>query len=258
MDTSYLSPIYTSLTDVTPLSTPLPDDDMIFLVLAHRNRESFAESRRGAVDEIVGLLAEIGINDRDFRSILDFGCGCGRILAGWEGRLHPDTELHGCEINEQLVRFCQENIKYSRVVRSNYFPPLPYADRQFDFIYAASVYTHLTLPAMLYWTGEFIRIVKPGGIVMITTSGSYYSSFLSEISKRGSRVLAERGYYTHLFANPEDTWLGSNEYGAWVTPDFMRRIFVGFDLMGAFPGASYAHANLMVHHDVLIFRRASD
>jgi SAM-dependent methyltransferase len=242
--------------DTPPLlSTPLPDDELILLIGGNRERESFARSRRGAVDAIIRMLAEIGVTPRDFRSILDFGCGCGRILAGWEGLLHPDAELHGCDINERLVRFCNENIKYARVARSNYLPPLPYADGQFDFIYAASVYTHLTLHAMLSWTGEIIRIIKPGGTAIITVHGSHYASELAKISIDGSQMLAEQGFYVHLHGSPEDTWLGSNQYATFVTSDFMSRIFVGFHLMRAFPGLSHGPTDLAAHQDVLIFRR---
>jgi len=239
-----------------PLSTPVPDDDLIFLIAGHRDRGSFAESRRAAVDTLVGMLAETGVNTLDFQSILDFGCGCGRILAGWEGSLGPDTELHGCDINEQLVRFCQESLKHALVVQSNYLPPLPYTDHKFDLIYANSVYTHLVLSAMLSWTGEITRIVKPGGIAVITMQGSYYAAELAKVSKEGSRILAERGYYIYLRGKPEDTWLGANNYLAFATPDFMRRIFAGFDLIRAFPGVSHGPTHLAAFQDVLIFRRA--
>jgi len=240
-----------------PLTTPLPDGDLIFLVSGSRDRELFALSRRTAVATIFSILGEIGVDPRDFRSILDFGCGCGRILAGWEGLLHPDAALHGCDINEQLASFCRANIRFARVVQTSYFPPLPYTDGQFDFLYATSVYTHLTLSAMLSWTGEIARIVKRDGIAMITIHGSHHFPSLAKISQEGCQILAERGYYVHLHGKSEDSWLGSNHYATFATPDFMRRIFAGFDLIGAFPGISQPeHLNLMAQQDVLIFRRA--
>ena len=53
--------------------------------------------------------------------------------------LRPGATLHGCDINERFVGFCQENVKHASVVQLSYLPSLPYADRQFDFLYAASV-----------------------------------------------------------------------------------------------------------------------
>jgi SAM-dependent methyltransferase len=221
------------------LATPLPDADLVLSITGHQDSEDFAESRWRCVAGLIEMLAEAGVDSRDFSSILDFGCGCGRILAGWEGLLKSKTELHGCDINEQAVRFCQENITHACVLRSNYLPPLPYTDRKFDFIYAISVYTHLTLPAMLSSTGEIARIIKPDGIVLLTIHGSSYQHTLEYHSRMGSRILADRGYYVYLHGNPEDTWLGSNNYATFATPDFIERIFAGFDLVAAFPGTSH-------------------
>jgi SAM-dependent methyltransferase len=185
------------------LSTPLPDGELMILVVGHSDRRSFDSSRRGAVEVIVELLADSGVAIVDIRSVLDFGCGCGRILAGWEGMLRPEAMLHGCDINERFVAFCQENVKHALVVRSSYLPPLPYADRQFDFLYAASVYTHMSLPAMLQWTGEIARIRAPGGIAMITTHGSYYAPALARLSKPGSPSFTRNSAITFTCtANP--------------------------------------------------------
>jgi SAM-dependent methyltransferase len=121
------------------LSTRLPDAELMLLAVGHSDRRSFNSSRRGAVEVIVELLTDSGVGISDVRLVLDFGCGCGRILAGWEGVFRPEATLHGCDINERFVGFCQENVKHASVVQSSYLPPLPYADRQFDFLYAASV-----------------------------------------------------------------------------------------------------------------------
>ncbi|MGI8568956.1 MAG: class I SAM-dependent methyltransferase [Methylocella sp.] len=221
------------------LSTPLPSSDLIHLVGGHRDYRAFDVSRRNAIETIIALLGQAGIDYANFRSILDLGCGCGRILAGWEGRLSPETRLFGCDINPMLVEFCREKISHAEVVRNLYYPPLPYGDSQFDFIYAISVYTHLSLPAMLQWTGEILRILRPEGIALITTHGSYYSPSLTQISREGSALLAERGYYVHLFGPASETWEGSNNYAAYVSPDFLRRLFVGFQMIRMFPGVSH-------------------
>jgi SAM-dependent methyltransferase len=191
-----------------------------------------------------------------FGSILDFGCGCGRVLAGWEGRLSPETRLLGCDINPLLVNFCQKNISHAEIVQSSYYPPLPFRDGQFDFIYAASVYTHLSLPAMLQWTGEIARILRPDGVAMITTHGSYFVPQLERTSKRGSSLLAEKGYHVELLGSPEDTWEGSNNYGTFVSPDFLRRLFIGFELVRIFPGISFGYNHFSGHQDISIFRRS--
>jgi SAM-dependent methyltransferase len=157
------------------LSVPLPHEDLIFLVNGHRDREAFAISRWATVENIVSLLGEAGIDFRSFRSILDFGCGCGRVLAGWEHHLHPDVKLYGVDVNPTLVEFCKANIPFARVERSRYLPPLPdFSGDPFDFVYAASVFTHLDLKAARAWAKELHRVSRPGGIVMVSFSGSWF------------------------------------------------------------------------------------
>lgn len=247
------------------LSTPLPSSDLIYLVAGHRNYAAFDISRRNAVETITSLLGQAGVEFASFRSILDLGCGCGRILAGWEGRLSPETRLFGCDINPTLVKFCQEKISHAEVAQNSYYPPLPYKDSQFDFIYAVSVYTHLNLPAMLQWTGEILRILRPGGIALITTHGSYYATQLAQISKEGSALHAEKGYYVHLIGRASDTFEGSNYYGTYVSPDFLRRLFVGFQLIRMYPGVSHGPIlesfyqvgeAFVAYQDIAIFRKS--
>src|SRR5580700_10552745 len=93
-------------------TTSLPSDDLIFLVNGHRDQHQYAISRRATTDNIVSLLGEGGIDFKTFASILDFGCGCGRILAGWEGMLSSSTYLAGVDINETLLAFCRSNIPF--------------------------------------------------------------------------------------------------------------------------------------------------
>ena len=237
------------------LSTPIPPSDLVLLVNGHENRELFATSRRPAVEAILGMLAEVGLGISDFGSILDFGCGCGRILAGWERLLRPDAQLFGCDINERLVEFCVEHVRHAIVHQSSFMPPLSYRDEQFDLIYAISVYTHMTLPAMLQWTGEFARIIKPGGVVLVSTSGSRYAKALADLSKEGSRALLERGYYVHVHGTVQGTFRGSNNYATFTTSGFMKRIFCGFELIAVFPGISHGPNHAVSEQDVYLFRR---
>jgi SAM-dependent methyltransferase len=218
----------------------------VSVVVGHRDQEAFALSRRASVEFILERLAEIGVSISDLPSLLDFGCGCGRVLAGWEGLLPSGSQLHGCDTNETLVEFCQESIPYATVVISQDMPPLPYPNARFDFVYAASVFSQITLPAMLQWAGEFARILKPGALAMVTIRGSYYAHELAQPDlKDASRHLYERGYYVH----------GSNPEATFATIDFMQRIFAGFDLLQTFPGISHGPTPLAAYQDILIFRR---
>jgi len=240
------------------LSTPLPKEELIFLVNGHWDKRQFAQTRAAAVPAIIGFLDEAGIDYRGFDTILDFGCGCGRILAGWEHRLPPAATLLGCDINPKLVEFCSANIPFARTWVSSYLPPLrQIADASVDFVYAASVFTHTTRAAANKWAVEMKRVIKPNGILMVSFSGSYFAKWLAEVAPKGWEELNKTGFYCHVHGTAKRTTLGSNDYAVFMTPQFVERLFAGFHRLWEFQGllrGSHAFASTQ---DVAIFQRHS-
>src|SRR6516164_1636066 len=99
--------------DLRNLSTPVPNEKLVYLVSGHTNTKTWAASRQSAVhDVIIPRLRECGFNLEQCHAILDFGCGCGRILAGWEGSLGA-AELCGVDVNPDLIAFCNEHIGFA-------------------------------------------------------------------------------------------------------------------------------------------------
>src|SRR5262245_32192003 len=76
---------------------PLPPEDLRSRVAGTPSAEHFDTSGRQSVDDLGNALAAIGSDLAGHRTMLDFGCGCGRVLR-WLGGLR-DVELHGCDID---------------------------------------------------------------------------------------------------------------------------------------------------------------
>ena len=105
------------------LTTPLPNEDLIYLVNGHRDVHAYDLSRHAVPYNIIELLKGCKIDIFSLRRILDFGCGCGRVLSGWEHILsHGKQELFGVDINASLVSFCVENIPFAQVDKNNLLP----------------------------------------------------------------------------------------------------------------------------------------
>lgn len=243
--------------EVPKLSTPIPSGDLLYLVSGHRNAEIWAASRQSAVhDVIVPRLRECGFRIQQRRAILDFGCGCGRILAGWEGSLGA-AELYGVDVNPALIDFCQHNIGFAKTTVCGAFPPLVLPNSGFDLVYAASVWTHMTLPQAVQWAGEMARVIATGGALMMSYHGDYYVHELASFAPEGCQSLAERGYYVHKHLPPDQTFLGSNDYATYMTSEFVRSLFKGFQLLRIYPGACGPNS-FAANQDVAIFRRMSD
>jgi SAM-dependent methyltransferase len=118
---------------------------------------------------VLETLERHGVAFGELEAILDWGCGCGRILCHWQDVSGP--RFHGCDSNAELVQWCQQNLLFATTSQNLAMPPLPYDDESFDFIYGFSVFTHLSEEAHYAWIVELRRVLKQGACLLFTTHG---------------------------------------------------------------------------------------
>ena len=152
---------------------PVPPPEMVRLVVGMFDFENIYEpfvtlSELGAAS-IRETLSRNDLDIADFDSILDFGCGCGRMMRQW--RSLTGTGLHGSDYNPYLVGWCRANLPFAEFTVNGVAPPLDYADGQFDFVYALSVFTHFIEALQVPWAREIARVLRPGGIALVSLSG---------------------------------------------------------------------------------------
>lgn len=149
----------------------LPPPDLLKQISNSASVADFEGSFPHVRYEVDRYLKLAGCDFHSFSSILDMGCGVGRFAYAMAPVLQDNQELFGCDLDARCAKWSAENAGYAEVVRNSLHPPLPWPNEKFDFIYALSVFTHLTFEHQLRWTWELLRVVKPGGTVMITTHG---------------------------------------------------------------------------------------
>ena len=155
---------------------PLPPVDLIRLTSglyrrAHDPqaiRRRFESTAAQGAEWIRETLADNGAPIEAAGALLDFGSGCGRVMRNWKDL--PGT-LHGCDYNPHLVAWCAANLPFARFEENGLEPPLPYPDESFDLVYSISIFTHLDAPLQVPWIRELARVVRPGGLLLITVSG---------------------------------------------------------------------------------------
>jgi SAM-dependent methyltransferase len=177
------------------------------------------------------VLQEAGTSVDDLDALLDWGCGCGRVLRHWHNL--PRTQLYGCDINPKMIQWCSTNLRFVRVDVTQLAPPLPYPSSTFDLIYAFSVFTHLAEDLQHEWMRECRRVLKPGGHLLISTMGEYYLG-LERLTD------AERT----AFANGDLVVLYERSAGT--------------SLCSAYHPPGYVHSKLAREFDVVAFRPAAD
>lgn len=152
-----------------PDGLPLPSPLLVCLVSGHHDLETFYNSGLQGADDIRSTLERNGLNINAFESILDFGCGCGRIMRHWKRLYGP--RLYGTDYNPFLVKWCQKNLAFAEFKINKLTQRLEYEEGKFDFIYAVSVFTHLTEDLQKFWINELKRIVRACGYILITVHG---------------------------------------------------------------------------------------
>jgi SAM-dependent methyltransferase len=174
--------------------------------------------------------------------MLDWGCGCGRVLRHWSQL--PGTAVHGCDINPKMVQWCSANLPFADVTVNQLAPPLPYPESAFDLVYGFSVMTHLPEDLQHQWMAECGRVLKPNGYLLISTLGEYYLS--RNRLNQAERRAFEDGNVVVLFQGAPGTSLCS----AYHPPEYVRQELAAHFLPLAFRPASDAG-----RHDIHLLQK---
>lgn len=223
---------------------PMPPEKDIF----PGNASNFEKAGR----EFLGHFKDLcGLQPGD--RVLDVGCGIGRMAIPLTGYLSREGSYEGFDVVARGVRWCQENVtprypnfrfqladvhneRYNRgggyEAREYEFP---YEDESFDFVFLASVFTHMPPEEVDHYLSEISRVLKPGGRCLI----SYFllneeSLRLIEEGRSGRDFKPSTGIYRvidpenpeHAVGYDEEYVLGLHEkhglkpvrppgYGAW-------------------------------------------
>jgi SAM-dependent methyltransferase len=154
--------------------------------------------------------------------LLDFGCGCGRVLRQWGA--YPGLEAWGSDLNPAMVAWVDAHLPFARAQVNGLEPPLDHADETFDLLYAISVFTHLPGVIGVEWLAELRRVLRPGGLALITVNGASCLPYLT----RRERATFERGELVVQFAEAA----GENICAAYHPPAYMRALAGGsFDVL---------------------------
>jgi SAM-dependent methyltransferase len=137
-----------------------------------------------AKQEVERLKSIAGLNEQS--SLLDIGCGQGRLAIGLAAAL-PTLRLYcGLDVSRPSVNWCNLNIAafhpnfrflHMDIQNERYNPhglpfkppvQLPLADQSFDIAFLYSVFTHMRSQDVDSYLRELSRILRPGGRAFFT------------------------------------------------------------------------------------------
>jgi SAM-dependent methyltransferase len=118
--------------------------------------------------------------------VLDVGCGLGRMALPLTQYLTDDGGYEGFDIVPAGIDWCREkitplfpNFRFQLAdIYNKYYNPtgryqsaqyrFPYPDRAFDFVFLASVFTHMLPAEVENYLAEIARVMKRGGRCLIS------------------------------------------------------------------------------------------
>lgn len=150
------------------------------------------------------------LSPEQYRSVVDFGCGCGRLARRLILQRPRPERYVGLDLHLGMVRWCQLNLArrakgfefhHHDVLNAGFNPgadkpltaPLEVGDGSASLVIAHSVFTHLVEEQVEHYLGEVARVMEPDGVLASTW-------FLFE--KRGFPMMQE--FQNALYINHDD------------------------------------------------------
>jgi ubiquinone/menaquinone biosynthesis C-methylase UbiE len=136
-------------------------------------------------NEFLGYFKSI-CNLKPDESLLDVGCGIGRMAIPLTTYMGGTARYEGFDIVKSGIYWCTENITpehtnfqfhHSNILNKAYNPGgrlpaaeyrFPFEDGSFDFVFLTSVFTHMLPVDMEHYFREIARVLKEGGRCLIT------------------------------------------------------------------------------------------
>lgn len=130
------------------------------------------------------LQTYAGLNNQSH--VLEIGCGCGRTALALS-KILEDGRYTGLDIEKKSLQSCRDNQLFRRkgfvfdyldVYNTEYNPTgihhadeytFAYDNHSFDVIFLVSVFTHMLTDDVRNYIAEISRMLKPGGVCMLTT-----------------------------------------------------------------------------------------
>lgn len=224
---------------------PLPPRQLRVRVAGTADPGWFVEGGRLGAETVRDAVARSGMRVEELASVLDFGCGCGRVTRQW-ARL-DGVRVCGSDQDERAVEWCRRNLPFARFEENGLAPPIAYDDGAFELVYAFSVFTHLAEELQQLWLIELDRILRPDGLLILTTHGARYADRLDP----EERARFDAGAIVVRWEEVE----GTNLCATFHPPEAVRRLASERGFVHVESVAEGALGN--PHQDLHVFRKPS-
>lgn len=133
--------------------------------------------------------------------VLDFGIGWGRVARFFLEHL-PLENVHGIDVTPDFVEICRSTFQSRNFTVCNALPPSGLEEESFDLIFGYSVFSHLSEAACQAWMDEFAKLLKPNGVLALTTRGRPFFDYCESL--KGTDLGPYSKALSNLFVDFDD------------------------------------------------------
>ena len=227
-------------------SVCLPPASLRYRVHGSPEAAGFLRTGQSCRDGVEAAVRRVGMQMGDFDRILDFGCGCGRTLL-WFADFARDGQFHGTDIDAEAIAWCRDHLGFAQFSVNNAEPSLCFEDETFDLVYAVSVFTQLDEHHQFRWLEELRRVVRPGGLVLVTLHGEFCWQTLDPAAQAQIR---DSGF---LFRRTDQM---KGIFPDWYQTAYHTREYVFKRYIDIFEIVDYVPRGLVDFQDMVVLRRA--
>lgn len=181
----------------------LPPDDVQKRFVGKSGLAAFSEAIR-AYKRFVLEASEMGLRLGSDSTLLDFGCGWGRF--SWVAlRDFKAENIFSVDPQPDALRICRNSNLPTNLVHLGGVPPSSLRDGSIDLILAYSVFSHLSEEKHFECLHEFRRLLRPGGVLAVTTRGRSFIGWVRKLKEAADVPAYARGSAS-VFDDIEDTF----------------------------------------------------
>ena len=208
---------------VTEFSAEVHKNDVMFTHHIFHNPQNAAKGVWGyfrvgmnTAQNLAKICSEYSIQPAE---LMDFGSGYGRVSRFFP-MVFPDAAVTVTEVKKQAVEFQQQAFGFEGMHHGQ--DPVSLEEKNFDLIFALSVFTHLPQLAFEDWMFRMVRCLNPGGALVFT-----YNDLASAGRRSGD---AEEFFFLRHSEDQTigfvtDALLDTQDYGStFVSEDYLRRL----------------------------------
>jgi SAM-dependent methyltransferase len=156
---------------------------------------------------IATMAQYLGIVFDEKVKVLDFGCGGAGQLRMFTKHF-PFANFYACDVDPSSIDFIKKCYPQVNSYVSNFTPPLPFDSNHFDLIYSVSTFSHFDADTIEIWLQDFSRILKVGGVLLLTIEGEYAINVVASETNESAGLIKSELERSGIFYKNYD-WLNT-------------------------------------------------